>query len=222
MDSQFKTMQKKMAGTLSFYPSEKYLKKNWAPEKIPVNTLKHLASAQRRAVEQGVISPNLANKMLPNTLVEGWDTGYGVVGGTYGYPASKERDAILQKMGLVVSDYPTNNVNTYPDVMRDQKAKAGYWVPSGLLSADTDRFHKAYASLVPVILAEKARLYGEDKAIERWNGKGRAIEDNGYDDAQVANAMNHVKKVDEMMRMLNHPANAELLNMYKGLLSPKE
>lgn len=65
---------------------------------------------------------------------------------------------------------------------------------------------------------EKARLYGEDKAIERWNGKGRSIEDDGYTFAR-ADAKNHARKVQEMEGLLKDPANARIAALYRGLLT---
>jgi hypothetical protein len=69
------------------------------------------------------------------------------------------------------------------------------------------------AALVPVIMAEKARLYGPDKMTERWNGRGKAWEDTG-DDYVRADSGNHARKVEEAMRMLKHPANKQLYNEY--------
>jgi len=201
------------AGQIPFYPNEKYIKRGWAPEKMQRYSLDNLADAEKRAIRQGVLPASLANTMLPTAMVEGWDGGYGVVNATYGYPANPQRDAVMQKMGLRMahSDQPPENYKSV-DVLRD--TQAGYWMPSGKWGDDPERAQQTMAALVPVIMAEKARLYGPDKMTERWNGRGRAVEDNGYDDEQQADAKNHARKVEEAMRMLKHPANARLYNEY--------
>jgi hypothetical protein len=73
------------------------------------------------------------------------------------------------------------------------------------------------AKMAALVLAEKARLYGEDKAVERWNGKGKAIEDTGYG-SEYADARNHVSKINEMNKMLAHPLNSNIANAYKRYL----
>jgi hypothetical protein len=169
--------------------------------------LTELAKAQKLAQQQGLLSPSLANKMLPNALVEGHEL-FGVVDGVYGYPATPRRDAAVEAMGLRMANSDDPRIlKQWSDVTRD--TKAGYSAVRG----DTG----TAAKLAALILAEKARLYGEDKAIERWNGKGRAMED-VYGDLIPANAKNHAAKVAEMERMLMNPKNAQIRNTYRGLL----
>ena len=57
------------------------------------------------------------------------------------------------------------------------------------------------ARFAAAVLANKAKLYGEAKAIERWNGRGRA---------EDADAAYHAGKVNRAMAMLAHPWNKEL------------
>lgn len=222
-------------GLLNYYPSEKYIRKNWAPEQIGQGNIEPLAKAQKMAVAKGLLSPQLANAMLPIALVEG-NGNYGIVDGRYGYPPNPKRDKMLADMGLRVIDYDgqTSNggipsvaamVTSKPTKLPDfstfdlyRMKNQGYWVPSGVPS---ENYYSIMARLMPVVLAEKAALYGENNAIERWNGKGKAVEDNGWDDEQKADSKYHKGKVEEMIRMLNHPLNADIKNAYQGLLKGK-
>ncbi len=200
------------AQQVPFYPNEKYLKRGWAPEKMPRDSVLKLADAEKRAVTQGVLPASLANALLPTAMVEGHDRNYGIVNSTYGYPANPQRDEVMQKMGLEVG-YSDQDYPHFKDVDVIRDTQAGYWVPSGKWSDDPEGAHRAQASLVPIIMAEKARLYGQDKAIERWNGRGRGWEDTG-DDYVRSDSGYHARKVEEAMRMLKHPANKRLYDEY--------
>jgi len=74
------------------------------------------------------------------------------------------------------------------------------------------------AKVAAAMLAEKAAIYGQDKAVERWNGNGRTISKNGQ---VFADSQNHARKVKLMAEMLKHPANAQTMNFYKSLLGEK-
>ena len=197
---------------IPYYPNEKYLKRGWAPEKMSRYSLENLIDAEKRAIKNKVLPASLANAMLPTAMVEGWDGGYGVVDATYGYPATPQRDETLKKMGIRVG--PSNqDYRDFKDVDVLRHPRVGSWMPSGKWGDDAHNASRVMASLVPVIMAEKARLYGPDKMIERWNGRGNAWEDNG-EDMQWADSKNHARKVEEAMRMLTHPANKRLYNEY--------
>lgn len=196
---------------LPYYPNQGYLDKNWRPETFSAASLAALAKAQKIAVANKVLSEQLAAKMLPNALTEGWDM-FGVLGGRYGYPATPSRDNVLRSLGLSVSD------DSSPDADIVRYGKDGYQINPQIV--DKDRQVEINARLAAAILAEKARLYGEDNAIERWNGKGSAIE--RYAGLTVpANAKNHAAKVAEVERMLAHPANATILEAYQQMLADK-
>ena len=110
---------------IHYFPSMKYIEKNWQPEQIGQHSLKALAEAEKLARSQGVLSPGLADKFMPNALIEGWPNSFGVVDGTYGYPANKRRDEVIRKMGLTManSDDPAL-IKKWSNVERD--TKAGY------------------------------------------------------------------------------------------------
>lgn len=194
---------------INFFPNQKYIDSKWKPEQYPMNSLTSLANAERLARATGVLSESLASQMFPNALTEG-HSHFGIVNGRYGYPASPERDKILKKMGLTIGPMQ-GSVGTDMDIVSDPKT--GYWVNRNI--TDPSRQVDISARLSAAILAEKARLYGEDKAIERWNGKGRAVE--RYDNRAIqADAGKHARKVQTMAEMLSNPANAEIMAAYKA------
>jgi hypothetical protein len=202
---------------IRYWPDEKYLRRNWRPERLPRDAVKRLARAQRQAVEQGVLPASLAEYMLPTAMAEGWDL-YGVKDSTYGYPASPTRDDMMERMGIRMrdSDWPKGNTDfTEFDVYRD--TKGGYSIPSGVWMDNPERAREVMAAFVPLIMAEKARLYGADKMVERWNGRGTAWEDDGEQMVR-ADAKNHVRKVEEAKRMLENPINREFLDYYRRMM----
>lgn len=190
-----------------FYPNQGYLKRNLAPELFSTRSLEALAKAENLARAKGVLSSNLANALLPNALVEGWNN-FGIVDGRYGYPPNKRRDQVMENMGLrVVNSDAPEVLKKYADMSRDTVGGYQLFPHAGL---------DASAKLATALLAEKAHLYGEDKAIERWNGKGRATEEY-YGDYVQADAKNHARKVQMMVEMLKHPANREISTTYQKL-----
>lgn len=216
-----------MSGLLDYYPSEKYVAKGWAPEKVPLQSLAALAKAQTMAQKAGLLSPDLAGKLLANSLVEGRFDDFGF--NFHDYPPSPERDAMFKSMGMQFGSpqlpTPPEGLATDDELRAwdmDYLAKKGRQpfrvarVAQGAAGSQEsneppgyfplDRSPEAMARMAAIGLAERAKLYGQDKAIERWNGQGPG-------------ARNHVKKVDEMLKMLSHPKNARLLSTYKGLLS---
>lgn len=197
-----------------FYPSRAYLDRNWAPEHLPRPALAALAQAQSTAQKEGILPPALAQQMLPMALVEGWPESFGVVDGRYGYPANPRRDELVRRMGFTIanSDDP-RLIKKWAQVHRD--TRDGYQINPMM---QTERgYTQMAARMVPLILAEKARLYGEGKAVERFNGRGRAVEE-VYGDTVQADSANHARKVAEAGRMLKNPANAHIAALYRGLL----
>jgi hypothetical protein len=186
--------------SLSYYPNEEYLRRNWAPEKAPVASLRALANAQRQAAQAKIFSPFLADKFLPNALVEG---------------RLAERPGDHYGPGTR-ADFGFNSllVPRNPDIDR-QMAQMG--VGDGIYYENRPEFPSGYqqkpttstedrAKMAAITLGQKAKLYGDDLAIERWNGIGPG-------------AKAHVQKVNEMMRMLRHPKNQALFDAYQRMLS---
>jgi len=220
-------------GSVPYYPNEKYIARNLAPEKFPLSSLRELAYAQRDAVKAGVLPSTLAQMMLPNALIEGRPDDFGVNEG-FGYPPSPETDRRMQLMGLRVAQNDPKRLKNSPEFQSDV-AKYGL---QGAAERDHARQVQNYdvermpgysynyvddgeqrnprvaARLAALVLAQKAKSFGEENAIERWNGKGRVM--NGPD---VADSKNHVRKVTEMQRMLAHPKNQTLRDIYMQFMN---
>ena len=224
-----------------YYPNQKYIQKNWAPERISVGDLMAMANAQKLATQQGILTPQLANHLLPIALVEGRfgrnetksDSDYGL--NHFGYPPTPERDAAFKKMGLQVGrfDLPpeasgwgdqeleayARKQPFYPIIKNDQ----GYSLndpEQGDLYAQENAPNNVdwkgmSAKLAALMLAEKAKIYGPDNAVERWNGAGKKVSPSGK---TVADSSQYKRKVSDMMLMLQDPHNAALMQAYQGML----
>lgn len=176
----------KFGGAVPFYPQQRYLDENLAPELgITKLQLEALAAANQNAVQSGLMSPKLAAKMLPTLLTEGAS---GIRG--WGYADLPKYRALLEKAGLP----PTvKEINALPR------------------ETEFDR-QLIDAKLMHAMMAAKASIYGEEKAIERWNGQGTAK-------GGMADATNHARKVAELERLLQHPKNAPITQQWQDYLS---
>lgn len=87
-----------------YYPQKRYVEKGLAPE-TALNSADFIevSMAARRAVENGVLTPELAKYMVPMAMVEGWSGNYGIRGDMALY-ASKENIDRFQRMGITVRD----------------------------------------------------------------------------------------------------------------------
>jgi hypothetical protein len=169
---------KPYGGVVPYYPQQRYITENLAPDLgITRSQLEALAQANQTAIKSGLMSPALAAKMLPTLLTE---NATGIK--SWGYADTPKYRDILTKAGL-------------PPTLKEINAMK--------LSDDYD-LEVRNAKLMHAMMAAKAQNYGEDKAIERWNGQGTAK--GGY-----ANAANHARKVTELETLLQHPKNAEMM-----------
>lgn len=200
-------------GRVPHYPSPRYVEKNLAPERtLRYRDLAALARARRQAEQQGVLPPELAEKMLPMAITEGRSGNFGVVqdGAFYAKPTTVDR---FRKMGLETEGAFA------PVEFRDIPGKGRHIGPSAKAIGDSD----AYARIMAAILAEKAALVPKgdiDAAVKRYNGKGRAVEDaDGV--LQQADVDTYLAKVKAAHGMLAHPKNKQLLDyfnsVYQGL-----
>ena len=185
------------ADYLEYYPNEEYLRKNWAPERIPLDSLRALAAAQRMAVKAKVLSPFLADKFLPNILIEG----------RHGSPGMETDDDTMRASynPNIETSFGVRSDMQYSRQMIENMRRMGY-EPQGGTDMDFEPYPRALSAAA--MLGEKERIYGEGLAIERWNGIGPL-------------AKKHVRKVDEMSRMLAHPKNQALRDAYQTLLQSK-
>ncbi len=176
---------------IPFYPSSGYIKKNWAPERIPAGTLTGIKMASDAAVKAGVLSKSLAAKMIPNLLVEGRGGGPGVV-----WDDDLKQPVEVAGSSGVSLGVTQAAMNALRPSQIAQLKKMGIPAPEEWGDLEWEEPFNL-AGVAAVILSEKAARYGEGKAIERWNGVGPW-------------ARNHARKVAEMERMLNNPKNKEL------------
>lgn len=178
----------KYGGVTPYYPQQRYINKNLAPEtNIPNMHLEALAAANQEALKNGLMSPKLASKMLPTILTEG---AMGI--NSWGYADMPKYRAILEKAGLP----PTINEIK---LLRDNA------------STDFDR-EVINAKLAHALMAAKANIYGEDKAVERWNGIGKSDSYN-----RPADAANHARKVAEVERLLADPKNKQMSDYWAAM-----
>lgn len=227
-----------MPDFLTYYPNQKYLDRKWAGEKVSLADLMALAGAEKMARAQGILSPSMASRFLPNQLVEGRFGGeesfsdFGV--NRYGYPPTSARDQAMKRMGIKVGAFnPPPESADWGDAEWDAFArtqpfyevlrqKDGYTIndpETGNLYAQENAprnydYRNTSAKLAALMLAEKAREYGENNAVTRWNGSGRVVKNGKV----WADADNHSRKVGEMMMMLQRPENAAIWNKYQELL----
>lgn len=183
-------------GAVPYYPNQTYFNKNFAPEKLSLQQIEALAEANQQAKRSGLMSSKLADRMLPTLLTEG-ATGIS----NWGYPDTPKYRAILEKAGLP------------PTIKEINEIPVGNAYDMALVKS----------KLMHAVMAAKAAQYGEDKAIERWNGSGKVMSL-----GQVyADASNHARKVAEMEHVLQHPKNktmrdtwAEMSTRYAGDTPP--
>lgn len=175
----------KYGGTIPYYPQRRYIAQNLAPEQdITRSQLEAFAQANEIARSSGLLSPKLADRMLPTLLTES-ATGIN----NWGYPDKEPYRSILTKAGL-------------PPTLEEINAA----FPSK--GTDYDReLHKS--KLMHALMAAKAHQYGDDLAIERWNGRGSGVGRGGR-----ADAPNHARKVFELEELLQHPKNKEMMDTW--------
>jgi len=172
-------------GIVPYYPSQRHIEKNLAPEQnMSHMSLDALAHANQVARKNNLMSPQLADKMLPTMLVEG---GIGI--NSWGYPDTPKYRDILTKAGL-----PPTRAELID-------------LPSKGTTYDRDVIG---AKMMHALMAAKAAQYGDDLALERWNGMGT--------NAKLgADASNHYRKVLETDALLQHPKNKELMGTWNAL-----
>jgi hypothetical protein len=174
--------EERYGGVTPFYPQPRYIAQNLAPEYTVTNVqLEALAAANQEALRNGLMSPNLASKMLPTLLTEGrsgitrWD-----------YPDTQKYRNILTKAGL-------------PPTIQEIEKTQGNAIYHGSTFDST----LIDSKLMHAVMAAKAANYGEDNAIEKWNGVG-------------ADAANHARKVTELERLLVHPKNKPMVDQWQA------
>lgn len=189
---------------LPFYPSERYIKYNRAPEtSLTDQHVSAIAKAAKMAENTGTLSPELSKYLLPIAMTEGWGGNMGVLqSDKNAFYASKRFQRFAENMGLKEGDDLT------PIYVKGEK----HYVPNQ--NAENG------PRLAAAILAEKAaqaRQRGDssvDTAIMRYNGKGKATEEY-YGELVPADTAVYLRKVKEAERLLQHPVNADIWGHYQ-------
>lgn len=97
------------------YPAQRYIDKNLAPEKnITQQDIFHLGKARQLAEQQGLISPQLGEHLLPIAMIEGRGGNFGMnPGSIYAHPKTVEN---FRKLGLNIRDETTNQYVSQPSL----------------------------------------------------------------------------------------------------------
>lgn len=197
------------ADTVPFYPSQKYIDKNLAPEQFPKEAIVAAARAARKAVDAGVISPSLATKILPNILTENRPDDFGVNTGRWIGGTGASIGKIVKSLGL------DKDTVVKEDVQMSAADAHRFGLPAGPIykkgdvviqpkSGDNPAELAHNAQLMTAVLAEKAsRSSSDDEVIKRWNGAGKGAE-------------NHLSKVLQVSDMLtSEPKNAAIMDLFR-------
>jgi hypothetical protein len=91
--------------SLPHYPASRYVEKNLAPEKtLTYGDVSAIARAQKLAEQKGVLTPEVAQHMLPMAMVEGRSGNFGILSenGFNPTPTTLKR---FKDMGLSVTDW---------------------------------------------------------------------------------------------------------------------
>ena len=191
---------------IPFYPTEKYLARNWAPDTGLLHAhIRDIAAASRLAEERGVLTPELAQHMLPIAMVENRGRGMGVFQG--------EKNALYasQRVRKKISDMGL-------DLDKDF---VSYWKKGDRMLMPGDLSDELLPRFSAIWLSEKARnAKSLEEATKLYNGKGRALEDLGHGEVQQADTGVYWGKIQEAVKMLKHPANEGLASAWNRYRKP--
>jgi hypothetical protein len=186
-----------------FYPNARYLQKKWAPEQsLTLQDLSAIARASQTAGEQGVLSKELLEYVLPIAMVEGRGAGMGVLMDQPRY-ASRRFTETLQKMGLQEGE--------------DYEKISHRGEPHYRFLGDGYDPRRALA-----VLAEKAAVAQAkgstrpEDVVKLYNGRGRAVEELGNGRWQQADVNTYWSKVQAALHALAFPENAKFIETYRG------
>lgn len=192
------------ADPFPFYPSDKHLQKNLAPEKtLGRKELERLKSARNKAIEMEVLDPELADYMLPIAMVEGRPNSYGIMHDNKFY-ASPTNKRLFAQMGIPLEDLSKHYdrgeevpQNTAPPFYIAKDKRGDKFIHFG---QGADQYKP---ELMAVILAIKNQgSSGIHETLERWNGAGEQ-------------ARHHREKVMRASELLDHPKNLELMKSWR-------
>jgi len=201
---------------LSFFPNQQYIKRNWKPEQIRFDTIKQIARAQARAVDQKIMTEDAAKYFFATQLIENRPLDFGMTDSLI-FNAKRnpyEKDAM--KMGLVPQhNYWAPDKTGTP--LEYSSHRNDFSRPA--LGTSADPSHPNYlqhrqdnANLAALYFAIKGRGKTPEQGAEAWNGKGQVRVEGGK---VVADSSNHLRKVQEMWQLLNDPINKNIMETWQ-------
>jgi hypothetical protein len=194
---------------IPYYPSKRHVTpdKNGYPQapevKLTYNDVRNIAQARNEAISSGVLTKDLAEHLLPMAMVEGHPANFGIKNNNEFYNHKSTRD-FFTKMGLTV-----DTEDKKPDIAINKERNMLYPAKSMETSLGAARTMAA-------IVAEKARVAKSqvpEIAIKKYNGKGKAIE-NDFGLAVPADVNKYWSKVQEARELLPHPLNKDFYDFY--------
>lgn len=208
----FNATEAMLGDVVPFFPSQRYIDKNLAPEKYPKEAVRAAAKAARQAMDAGVLTPEMATMILPNILTEGSKraTDFGVNNGRWLKGANAPIGKIVKSLGLESDTLIKEDITWakgLPAVPGIDTSKPIFGKGDIVIQpkgGDTPEELAYNARLMTAVFAEKARIAGTaEGAVKGWNGIGKSSE-------------NHLKKVMETSQLLlDHAGNQEIMEIFK-------
>ena len=205
---------KELYARIPFYPNQGYIEKNWKPEYYDREAIAQLARAQALAEKQNILSPELGKYFFPTQLIERRPNNFGindplVVKGTVDPYKERAQKMRLSPPVLETNSYIANRLGGKPGVPISVYATQ----PGGAANNITEYnlWGDENARFAALFFADKGINKTTRQAVEAWNGKGQVKREG----VVVADSKNHLAKVEEMLRMLDHPSNAEIKKVWQ-------
>jgi hypothetical protein len=197
-----------------FVPRSSYITNKLAPEKIPKAVVIEAAKATKKAVDAGVITPELAKYVLPNLLTEN-RADYGINDGGF-YSKNPNVKKVIEALGLqksVISKEQAAAIDAEDAKLGIRKSAPtkgdmlqvlqGRHPGTAKQTVSEQDEIAANAMNMVTVLGIKAGEAGGDplETIRRWNGAGPGAE-------------NHKRKVIEVSGALSLPQNKQVVELF--------
>lgn len=188
---------------VSFMPNMKYVDKNWAPEQYPLEAIEAIARAQALGEKSGAFSSAHGAYFFPTQLIEKRPIDFGTAGPDRFWSSDKNPFQVLgNKFGLLAEENPK------------VPGRSGYSTQKFNEEENFEQnrlVRERNAKVAAMMFAIKSQNRTPVETAERWNGSGRVVDGNKV----FADSKNHLAKVEEMMRMMDHPSNAEIKKVWQ-------
>lgn len=188
-------------GRIPFYYSEKDIAAGKAAESVPESHLRALAEAHRTGLETRALRPDVSEYVLANALRENRVD--------FGVNPDSELDYVQRKVPAYMQV-----AGKYEEKRAELLKKLG---PNAIetdsdihpeLAAFDDDVGYAAHKAIGILSAKQRPDRSAEEVIRRWNGGGPL-------------SYRHQRHVKDMHKMLQHPANSRVLEMYNSFLRPQ-